>query len=207
MWYGWASHQMHICRHLAPRVPVTVIWTEYTFCTFLFSSSPRMALMEVLTSYRLSPKVHWHLQVWSPWHGLHPQITNNVQTTCLILCWSPSCQQNSSDLPRYGLHKSSVGVLCYLAQRLHGSDLFPSAVDQVEIGEIWRPIQHYSSYSWTNFLWGTTHYPAKKFHCHYGHCHELNLQQVCTCQSNIYMTAGPKSPQQNTPLWATFSRY
>ena len=31
-------------------------------------------------------------------------IRHNIMTTCLMLCWSPFCFQNSPDLKRHGLH-------------------------------------------------------------------------------------------------------
>lgn len=46
---------------------------------------------------------------------IHMYTSHNIENTCLILCSYPSCYQNSTNPSRHGLHKTTVGVLWYLA--------------------------------------------------------------------------------------------
>ncbi|KAF4084114.1 hypothetical protein AMELA_G00125010, partial [Ameiurus melas] len=43
--------------------------------------------------------------------------TSAIKTICLILCSSTLCHQNSSEPSRRGPHKTSKGVLWYLAPK------------------------------------------------------------------------------------------
>ena len=85
----------------------------------------------------------WNLLVY---YWAYTPMSQTIMTR-LICRWSSAWYQNGSDLPRYGLYKTSVGALWYLAVTRWSCNGLFQHISQTfnwnEIWGIWRPGHHH----------------------------------------------------------------